>query len=175
MQRIHSIELNHMKWSMSSSICLCMLVLAAVLMGCTTTTKEYRLFRGHFESDDQNRVFQRVHGGNTLLEIFHFAGSPFIPGAFGGYSLFIEGAPGVFKEGEVIEIPSEKVSVAYYSDYHHVGRVERNITGRIRVIEVKENSIRAGIDIEVAETKQRIKLTETFVKRDVEKYSEQLP
>ena len=165
-------ESNQMKATrLELSLAACVIGLCSA---CTNIT-EFRKFNGHVEefSRDERYVgtFRRVPDSNVLLEVYRFAGNPFIPTAWGGYSLFIEGSPEVLQPNTIIRIPGDNLDVMLYRDYHHLGHFQRGFIGEIRILEVGPEHIEAAIHLELEGTNERFDLTARFKQRDIAEYA----
>jgi hypothetical protein len=77
---------------------------------------------------------------------------------------------GVFLPGVTLDVPSNLVKVAYYSDYHHLGRVETDASGRISVLKGTAEKILLDIKLTLNRGKyeKRIRLREWFVKTELD-------
>jgi hypothetical protein len=152
---------------------LIVLLLFLVICGCGKDI-EYRYFNGHLEDLSATKpyigTFQRRESRNTLLEFYSFSGGFPIP-TFGGYSLFIEGPAISFQPNTEIKIPNENVKVTYYHDYHHIGSLEKNFVGSIKIKESTDNFITAIIDVTNKDTDKKFEIKGKFQRVSISKYN----
>ncbi len=151
-----------------------LLLLLLVTCGCTRKT-DYRYFNGHVEdlraTTPYVGTFKRIESQNKLLEFYSFSGG-FPAPSFGGYSLFIECPASSFQAQNEIQIPDKNVTVTYYHDYHHIGRLDKNFIGRIKITESTENFITADIDVTNKDTNKRFEIRGKFQLTPVSKFSQ---
>jgi hypothetical protein len=118
-------------------------------------------------------TFQRVGGPNILLEIFQFSESGFFfPTAGVGRSLFIVAPPDVLQPNRIIEIPDKRIKTFYYRDYHHIGSLKHELSGKIKIIEISDAYIFADIKLKVDETDIKFNFKERFLNTDILKYNQ---
>jgi len=142
---------------------------------CSCGTKnELRYFNGHVEDlrskNSYIGTFKRVESKNVLLEFYSFTGGFPIP-TFGGYSLFVEGPPSSFQPKTDMEIPNKNVTLTYYHDYHHIGNLEKNFVGHIKIYDVTDKYIFAAIDVTNTDTGKRFEIKGKFNRTPIAKYS----
>lgn len=133
------------------------------LSGCGSLDTDLRRFKGSINDSVTGGTFQRVDGPNTLLEIYQFSSPPFFaPTAWCGRSLFIEAPADAFQAGDTITIPNARFKTFYYTDYHHIGRISKELSGTIKIITVADDYTLASIDLSVTGTDTRFKLKGRF-------------
>ncbi len=71
-----------------------------------------------------------------------------------------------------IEIPDNRIKTFYYREYHHIGTLKKELSGRIKIIEITDDYISADINLKVDGTDIEFGFKEKFLNADILEYNQ---
>ncbi len=101
--------------------------------------------RSHKEKE--GKLFSRIEGDNTVLEVYHFSHNSIIPMAWEGYALFMEPTNDILQEGKIIKFPNEKVRIHLFKSFHYARPAIHELSGEIKILEIKPKYVVIQLNI----------------------------
>jgi hypothetical protein len=117
-------------------------MLSALTLGCDSV-HEYRWYTGTIDTTSQ--PCNPAPGAADVLVIYHFSGTPLIPGAWGGQRAFVQLPADSIVPGLTVSLPSPTATVAWCRFHHRL--VTHDLAGTIEVLAISQGDAMIRFDL----------------------------